>query len=105
MIAGPHRPHAGTDLLDDTGAFVTAEHREVVRDGRPVASMSATKSGVGTMSPVVKWSSEWQRPATAIFTRTSPSRGGSSVISSTSQSLPTPRSTAPWHFTVHRPVA
>ena len=35
MIAGPHRPHAGTGLLDHTGAFVTAEHREVLRDGRP----------------------------------------------------------------------
>ena len=60
--------------------------------------MIAASSGVGTMSPVVKWSSEWQTPATAIFTNTSPSRGGSRVISSISQSLPIPRMTAPLHF-------
>jgi hypothetical protein len=104
-IAGLHRPHAGTNLRDHTRTFVTAEQREVVRARHPAAPMIASSSGVGTMSPVVKWLSEWQIPATAIFTSTSPSRGGSSVIYSISQSLPTPRGIAPRHFIGRLPAA
>src|SRR6516225_2957964 len=46
------------------------------------------------MSPVRRWSSEWQRPAAANRIRTSPSLGGSRSISMTSQSLPMSLSTA-----------
>src|SRR5258705_10611523 len=40
-------------------------------------------------SPVTRCSSEWQSPDAAISTRTSPSLGGSSSISSTLHGLPT----------------
>src|ERR1700761_2543643 len=45
-------------------------------------------------SPTRWWSSEWQSPAAATRTRTSPARGGSSSISSTFQSVPASYSTA-----------
>src|SRR5579863_540339 len=46
------------------------------------------------MSPVRRWSSEWQSPAATNLTSTSPSLGGSSSSSMISQSLPTSLSTA-----------
>src|SRR4051794_2142919 len=52
-------------------------------------------SGVGSgHSPRTTWRSEWQTPAAAIATSTSPARGGSRCTSRTSIGAPTPVKTA-----------
>src|SRR5215468_5140816 len=57
------------------------------------------------MSPVRRWSSEWQSPAAANLISTSPSLGGSRSSSTISQSLPMSLSTAALVFMLCLPAS
>ena len=70
VVTGGQPSHAGADLFDHAGTFMPTDHGQRARE----------VTGH-------RCSSEWHMPDAASLTSTSPSRGGSSSIGSTLQSL------------------